>query len=182
MPRPYSARTDALFCRGGPWAALGRHRSTALLFLERRLQILGRHIAVDHGQELLQLSDGTRIPATISTYGISRLSVCQVAPLKLTLSGEATAGTPFAGLHTVRFVPPCHIDEDYEQYAVLEYLVYRSYQVVASPAVRVRPVDFELRGPGHRRAFHEGFGYLIEDLTQWPEIGSLRSCDMDRGE
>ena len=144
----------------------------------------------DSGSEVegvIELAEGTRIPAKISKYGISRLSVCQVAPLKLTLSREAAAGTPLADLQIVRFVPPCHFDDEYQEYAALEYLVYRSYQVLASPAVRVRPVDFVLRDIDRKRTFHKGFGYLVEDLTHtadrtgftWLDIQSPDPGDLD---
>jgi hypothetical protein len=130
----------------------------------------------------IELEDGTRVPASISTYGISRLHVCSFVPLKLDLSSEAVAGTAFADLQTVRLIPPCQFDDEYEQYAALEYLVYRSYQILASPAIRVRPVNFKLQNTDRRRTFHKGFGYVVEDLNHTAARTGFTWLDVERQE
>lgn len=136
---------------------------------------------------LIELDDGTRIPATISSYGISRLRVCSVAPLKFEIPEAAAAGTGFAGLHTVRLVPPCELEDEYTQYVVLEYLAYRSYEVLALPAIRVRPVEFRLRDTGRGSTGDASFAYIVEDLADtarragltWLDIETYSGNDLD---
>jgi hypothetical protein len=130
----------------------------------------------------IELEDGTRIPANISPYGISRLHLCSLVPLKLALSEESAAGTPFAGLQSVRLVPPCQYGDEWEQYAALEYLVYRSYQVVASPAICVRLARLKFRDTDRRRTVYQGFGYLVEDLTHTADRTGFRWLDVERQE
>lgn len=135
----------------------------------------------------LELDDGTSIPMTCSKYGISRLRECDLASLEFTVEASDVLGTPFEGLRTLRLVTPCRLRGDYDKYTVLEYLVYRSYAVIAEPAlgvqlVRVRFHDSEK--PGRERV---GYAFFIEDIGQaaarggqaWLDIESQRMDDLD---
>jgi hypothetical protein len=135
----------------------------------------------------LELDDGTSIPMTCSKYGISRLRECDLASLEFTVEASDVLGTPFEGLQTLRLVTPCRLRGDYDKYTVLEYLVYRSYALIAEPAlgvqlVRVRFHDSEK--PGRERV---GYAFFIEDIGQaaarggqaWLDIESQRIDDLD---
>jgi len=135
----------------------------------------------------LELDDGTSIPMTCSKYGISRLRECDLASLAFTVEASNVRGTPFEGLQTVRLVTPCRLRGDSDKYTMLEYLVYRSYAMIAVPALKVRLVQVRFQDskkPGKNQA---GYAFFIEDIGDaavrsgraWLDIQSQRTSDLD---
>ncbi len=88
----------------------------------------------------LELAGGRSIPMSCSKYGISRLRECQLASLKISVEESHVLGTPFEGMQTLRLVTPCRLAGGFDKYILLEYLVYRSYAILAEPALGVRLV------------------------------------------
>ena len=135
----------------------------------------------------LELSDGTSVPMSCNNYGISRLRECELANLAITVEASDVRGTPFDGLEILRVVTPCRLRGDYDKYTVLEYLIYRSYAVIAEPALGVRLVRVrfhDTKKPGRERA---GYAFFIEDIGQaaarggqaWLDIQSQQIGDLD---
>ena len=135
----------------------------------------------------LELDDGTSIPMTCNKYGISRLRECDLASLSFAVEASDVRGTPFEGLQTLRLVTPCRLRGDYDKYTMLEYLVYRSYAVIAEPALQVRLVQVRFQDskkPGNDQA---GYAFFIEDIGDaaarggraWLDIQSHRTSDLD---
>ena len=135
----------------------------------------------------LELSDGTTIPMTCKKYGISRLRECQLAPLKITVGANDVRGTPFEGRQTLRLVTPCRLRGGYDRYTVLEYLVYRSYAVIAEPALQVRLVHVRFLDSEKPARDETGFAFFVEDIGRaaarrgqtWLDIQSQRTSDPD---
>jgi hypothetical protein len=135
----------------------------------------------------LELANGETIPMTFSTYGISRLRECGTPCLKITVEEKHARGTAFEGLRSVRLVTPCHYGSSYDRYILLEYLVYKSYAVIAEPALQVRLVSCRFRD-GDRPAFEEtGLAFFLEDIEatakrhskSWLDIRSQRLADLN---
>ncbi len=135
----------------------------------------------------LELDDGTSIPMTCNKYGISRLRECQLASLVITVEENDVHNTPFEGRQTLRLVTPCRLRGDYGKFTMLEYLVYRSYAVIAEPALQVRLVQVRFQDsekPGKDQA---GYAFFIEDIGDaaarggraWLDIQSQRTSDLD---
>ena len=135
----------------------------------------------------LELADGTSIPMTCNKYGISRLRECQLASLVISVKESDVRGTPFEGLETLRLVTPCRLRGDYDKYTVLEYLVYRSYAVIAEPALQVRLVRARFHDSKKPAKEETGFAFFIEDIGRaaarsgqvWLDIQSQRVSDLD---
>jgi hypothetical protein len=135
----------------------------------------------------LELDDGRSIPMTCSKYGISRLRECQLASLVFNVEASGVRGTPFEGLQTLRLVTPCRLRGDFDKYTVLEYLVYRSYEVIAEPALRVRLVKVRFQNSEKPGKDQTGYAFFIEDIGDaaergcraWLDIQSQRTSDLD---
>ena len=134
----------------------------------------------------LELGNGKTIPMTFSTYGISRLRECGTPCLKITLEEEHTRGTVFEGHRSVRLVTPCHYGSSYDKYILLEYLVYKSYAVIAKPALKVRLASCRFRD-SDRPAFDEtALAFFLEDIgatatrhgKSWLDFRSQRIADL----
>ena len=138
----------------------------------------------------LELPDGTTVPMSCNKYGISRLRECDLASLAIRVGEPDVRGTPFEGLEILRLVTPCRLRGDLDKYTVLEYLVYRSYALIADPALRVRlaRVQFhDSENPGKDRT---GYAFFIEDIGDaairggrtWLDIESQKISDLDAGQ
>jgi len=135
----------------------------------------------------LELAGGTSIPMICNKYGISRLRECQLASLALTVTESDVLGTPFEGQRTLRLVTPCRLGGDNDKYTMLEYLVYRSYTVIAEPALQVRLVRVRFQDSKKSGKDQARYAFFIEDIGDaaarggraWLDIQSQRISELD---
>jgi hypothetical protein len=104
-------------------------------------------------------------PLEIETRGHSRLlkDTCDFPPLRLELAKGAAKGTLFRGIDELKLVTHCRTDTRFQQYVLLEYLVYRSYALLTNQSYRVRLLRIAYREPGGKEPRWERLGFLIED-------------------
>jgi len=135
----------------------------------------------------LELEDGTSIPMTFTKFGISRLRECGVPSLAITLDPDLVAGTPFEGQWKLWLVTPCQHRGEYDKYTLLEYLVYRSYAVVAEPALQSRLVSLRYSDSQRRSVDRTEYAFILEDIGHaaerigktWLDIQSQNITDLD---
>ncbi len=135
----------------------------------------------------LGLEDGRRVPVKLTTYGKSRQRECDLPPLKMSVEPAAAVDTPFEGEGTLRVVTHCRSIPDLERYMLLEYLIYRSYSLLAQPALRVRLARFRYQETEGRSRDREALGFFVEDIglaaeraeKSWLDIESQRLADLD---
>ncbi|HEY1878808.1 MAG TPA: hypothetical protein VGG68_02630 [Caulobacteraceae bacterium] len=96
--------------------------------------------------------------------GISRRKMyCAFPPLFLLFDKTAMHGSLFHAQNELKLVTYCSPPADYEQRIMLEYLVYKLYNLITPMSFRVRPAEVTYRnGPTDRGVTR--FGYLIEDV------------------
>jgi hypothetical protein len=87
-------------------------------------------------------ADGSLDSAAVQlrTRGIFRRrpSVCSFPPLRLTIRPRAARGTPFEGERRIKLVTHCRGSDQYEQYVLQEYLIYRAYALLTDVSLRTR--------------------------------------------
>lgn len=135
----------------------------------------------------ITLEDGTSIPITATTYGDSRVDVCPVPLLKITIGPDDSRGTVFDGQSTLWLVTRCRNIRGYEKYVLLEYLVYRSYAVLAQPALRARLASCDVRDSEGRTKDETAYAFFLEDIglaasrhgMSWLDIPSQWLDDLD---
>jgi hypothetical protein len=91
-----------------------------------------------------------------------RTMYCAFPPILLTFDKPAMEGSLFKGQKKLKLVTYCRPDADYEQRIMLEYLVYKLYNLVTPFSLRVRAAEVTYR-TGPADAGTTRFGYLIED-------------------
>jgi hypothetical protein len=122
----------------------------------------------------LSVTDGAgpaqTLPIQLRPRGLTRRTggYCQFPPLSLTFDKATVHGTVFQGQHKLKLVTYCNTPADQEQRIVLEYLVYRLYNLVTPMSYRVRAAEVTYR-TGDRDAGLKRFGYLIEDIDDVAE-------------
>jgi len=80
----------------------------------------------------------------VGTRGIWRLKTCEFPPLRLNFTSEAVKKTVFHGLDKPKLVNYCRNNDQYEQYLLQEFQLYRVYRVLtpASHAVRLLRLSY----------------------------------------
>jgi hypothetical protein len=130
------------------------------------------------------------IPIRLSAFGKSRLRVCKLPPLRITLDSSEAAGTAFDGEETVWLVTHCAAFDGSERFVLLEYLVYRMYGLVTEPALSVRLAEIQYRDTSSRARPKPGLAFFVEDINraaarhglEWLTIERQRLDDLDRPE
>jgi hypothetical protein len=113
-------------------------------------------------------SDGSPVTLDVSlrTRGRFRLkpSTCNFPPLRLNFKKSQVAETVFAGQDRLKLVTHCQDRRDeYEQYVLQEYLVYRAYNLFTDLSFRVRLARITYVDTEQSRDPLVKYGFLIED-------------------
>lgn len=106
------------------------------------------------------------LSAEIRTRGKARLRkrICRFPPLRLDFPQDSVAGTVFAGQDKLKLVTHCQDDrEEYEQYVLLEYLIYRTYNLLTDLSFRVRLARITYRNTEKDDEPVTRYAFLIED-------------------
>jgi hypothetical protein len=164
--------------------------STQVLHLTIRapLKSLSSELArPDHVAGSIELTDGVVIPVSIQPYGTSRPQRCTMPLFKLEIENGDTDGSVFEGLDVLRLVTPCHLSSSCDRYALLEYLVYASYAIVAEPALRVRLVSCRFLDSQKPSFEQTRLAFFVEEIgdaaarhhTTWLDLESQGLEDLD---
>jgi hypothetical protein len=89
---------------------------------------------------------------------------CNFPPIRFEFPDSGTEQTLFAGQGNVKLVAHCQDKRDeYEQYVLQEYLIYRIYNLISDRSFRVRLAQITyLDGKGERDPLTK-YGFMIED-------------------
>lgn len=104
-------------------------------------------------------------PIQVRARGVSRrtLGYCDFPPILLEFDKKAMHETLFKGQKKLKLVTYCRKQPEYEQRIMLEFLVYKLYNLITPFSLKVRAAEVTYRSsetdPGVTR-----FGYLIEEL------------------
>jgi hypothetical protein len=99
------------------------------------------------------------LPVRIRTRGIWRKKNCEIPPLLLNFTKDSTKRTTFARVDRLRLTLHCRDNDDYEQYVLQEYQLYRVHRLLSPYSfdvrlARINYVDLEKRDTvGRRYAF-----------------------------
>ncbi len=101
----------------------------------------------------------------VRTRGHFRLkpTTCAFPPLMLDFPKKAAAQTLFAGQDKLKLATHCQNRDEYEQYVVQEYLIYRAYNLLTERSVRVRLARMTYADSAGREPAFTRYGFLLED-------------------
>jgi hypothetical protein len=105
------------------------------------------------------------VEVDIRTRGHTRLQkrICRFPPLRLDFPKSRVAGSLFEGQDKLKLVTHCQDDrEEYEQYVLLEYLIYRVYNMLTPLSFHVRLAHITYEDSGGDRDTVTRDGFLIE--------------------
>ena len=136
--------------------------------LKQIMKQRGQESKESHGTLALEQPRGDTISLNIKirTRGKTRLekTVCRFPPLRLNFQKDSVAATVFEGQDKLKLVTHCQDNsEAYEQYVLLEYLAYRTYNLLTDYSFRVRLARITYDDTESDRAPVTAYGFLIED-------------------
>jgi len=111
----------------------------------------------------------TSLGVKLRTRGNFRLarSVCEFPPLRLEFAEQSLGSTVFAGQDKLKLVTHCQDKSDqYEQYVLKEYLVYRMYGLLTSRSFRVRLARIAYVQTGAEQDTLTEYAFFVEDADQ----------------
>ena len=116
---------------------------------------------------VLPHNDGkeTEIGLQIRTRGHSRRrpDVCSFAPLRLEFQRELMGGTPLARHSSIKLGVHCRDVNEFEQYVLREYAVYKIFNILTPRSFRARLAKATYIEAGNKRVFAEKYAMFIED-------------------
>jgi hypothetical protein len=123
-------------------------------------------------------ADGSADSAAVQlrTRGIFRLrpSVCSFPPLRMTIRPRAARETPFAGERRIKLVTHCRSSEQYEQYVLQEYLIYRVYGLLTDLSLRTRLARITYEDAVGKEKPVTRYAILVEDAQRLAERHRMR--------
>lgn len=104
------------------------------------------------------------VPVQLKTRGIWRLKNCQFPPVRLNFTSEAVKHTPLVGLDQPKLVNHCRDEDQYEQYLLQEFQLYRIYRLLtpASHAVRLLRLTYADSGKDKEKPMATRYAFFVE--------------------
>ena len=143
-------------------------------------EILNLELKADFKKVFSVTDDSTYFPAKISltdnaglqktidiqirTRGLTRREkdVCGFTPLRLNFPKNETDNTPFEGQKAIKLVTHCDKSRTYEQNTMIEYLIYKAYNVLTDSSFKVRPAVINYIYTGKKTDTIQKFAFFIE--------------------
>jgi hypothetical protein len=118
-------------------------------------------------------ADTLKLNAEMWTRGITRKKVCHLPPVHLDFKKGELARYEIDGSDRLRMVLLCKSGSINQEKLMVEYLVYKMYELIDSQAIRSFPVKVKLLNPKNHIE-HEFIGIVIEDRESFVKRRNAR--------
>ncbi|MGB5510720.1 MAG: hypothetical protein WBM87_03330, partial [Woeseiaceae bacterium] len=110
-------------------------------------------------------SDGKnhRLDVSIRTRGLFRREYCDLPPIQLNFKKKQVKDTLFAGQNKLKVVAPCKNGAQWQQKVVLEYLAYRTLQILTDASFSTRLVRLSYVDSDEKKEPWTDLVFVIED-------------------
>ena len=126
-----------------------------------------------------EFGNSVTLPLTVARRGAKRQEACAFPPIKLRFDKNTVKGTTFRGQDSLKMVTHCDRSSSYEQYYVVEMLIYRLYQELTDYSFRVRPLQVVYFDSERNKPIDDGrFAFLIEDVGDVAKRHDLKKLEI----
>jgi hypothetical protein len=110
--------------------------------------------------------NGQALPVGLSVRGITRrgTDVCDFPPLRVQFTTAPPPTSLFKGQKKLKLVTHCKSSPSFQQKVLLEYSVYKMYNLLTPHSFRVRLANIDYLGADGRPVVSR-IGYFLEDLS-----------------
>lgn len=117
------------------------------------------------GQWTYAVGDGEtqRLDVSIRTRGHFRREYCELPPLRLNFKKKQVRGTLFTGQNKLKLVAPCRTKPKYQQYVVLEYLAYKTLEIITDRSFKTRLMRLTYVDSDDKKETWTDLVFVIED-------------------
>lgn len=122
-----------------------------------RIYFPGQFTFVAPGNETLRLDVGIR------TRGNFRREYCQLPPLQLNFKKSQVKGTLFKGQNKLKVVAPCQHGIQSQQQVLLEYLAYRTFEILTDYSFGTRLLRLSYVDSDEKQNSWTDLVFVIED-------------------
>lgn len=132
---------------------------------------------------------GTDFDVEFRARGKFRLDLCRMPPLWIKFDKAQVKDTVFEKQRRLKLVSFCRDTEKWAEYIVLEYLVYRIYNLITPESYRVRPAHIVYIEQNGGKATEPRFSVLLEHKrllnkrlgTEALKVAKLAPADLNPG-
>ena len=119
------------------------------------------------------------VAVQLRTRGIFRRrpSICGFPPLRLSIGRRRARGTFLEGERRIKLVTHCRNSDQYEQYVLQEYLIYRAYAILTDFSLRTRLARITYEDVTGREKPVTRYAILIEDERHLAERHRMRVAE-----
>lgn len=121
-----------------------------------------------------------QLPLTVERRGVKRQQTCDFPPIKLRFEKDDVKGTLFRGQKSLKMVTHCEASKRFEQYYMLEMLIYRMYSLITDYSFKVRPLSITYADSESGRSDEDRFAFLIEDDSDVAKRNGLKKLEIPR--
>jgi hypothetical protein len=107
--------------------------------------------------------ESAELDVSIRTRGNFRRQHCDLAPLRLNFKKSQVKGTLFAGQDKLKLVAPCFDSPRYQSYVILEYLAYKTLQILTDHSYRTRLIRLSYIDSDEKLPPWTAMAFVIED-------------------
>jgi hypothetical protein len=111
---------------------------------------------------------------TVERRGVKRQEACEFPPIRLRFEKEAVKDTTFRGETNLKMVTHCQKSDKYDQYYVVEMLIYRMYNLFTDYSFRIRPLQVTYVESKNGKAIDTRFAFVIEDDSDVAKRAGLK--------
>lgn len=142
--------------------------------LKRLFKDVGDERSYHPATLIYEANEGTSVSvaAELRTRGHFRRqrNVCNLPPIRLKFDQELAAGSLFEGQKKIKLVTVCQYKKDqYEQNLLLEYLIYRTYNILTDSSFRVRLAHITFVDSNDDLDTLHRYSFFIEDEDRMAE-------------
>jgi hypothetical protein len=116
-----------------------------------------------------------KLDVSIRTRGHFRRDYCDLPPLQLNFKKSQVKGTLFKGQDKLKLVAPCDHGARYQQYVILEYLAYKTFEIITDYSFKTRLMRLSYVDSEEKMAPWTDMVFVIED-----DSDMARRLDLDR--
>ncbi|HEY2378482.1 MAG TPA: hypothetical protein VGH98_21055 [Gemmatimonadaceae bacterium] len=128
-------------------------------------------------------SEGTvEVPLKVRTRGIWRLNNCDFPPIRLDFAKSTAKHTEFTKLDKPKLVTYCKDNEEFEQYVLQEFQLYRVYNLLTRYSHRVRLARVSYADSGSGKVAATRYGFIEEEPAALVyRVGGMRMLGQGAG-